>query len=112
MNKISNIIVKHQKAIIAIFLILAVIMIVCVTQVKINYNMQDYLPEGANSTKAIEIMQNNFNDSISNTNVLVTDVSIDEALEYKEKISKVEGVEHISWLDGAMDLEALHKVSW
>ncbi len=110
MNKISNIIVKYQKTIVAIFLVLALVMTICVTQVKINYNMQDYLPEGANSTKAIEIMQENFNDSIANTNVLVMDVTIDEALEYKEKISKVEGVEHISWLDGAMDLETLHKL--
>ena len=65
-------------------------MTICVTQVKINYNMQDYLPEGANSPKAIEIMQENFNDSIANTNVLIMDVTIDEAI--KQEVSNTLGI--------------------
>ncbi len=107
MNFLSNKVVKHQKIIIAIFLILTIIMTICVTKVSINYNMQDYLPENANSTDAIKIMQENFNDSIANANVLVPNVTIKEALEYKEKIKKIEGIENISWLDKTIDISTL-----
>ena len=110
MKFFSDKVVKYQKAIIAIFLILTIAMTICVTKVKINYNMQDYLPEDANSTQAITVMLENFNDSIANSSVLITDVTIEEALEYKEKIAAVDGVDYVSWLDSASDLDALYQM--
>ena len=48
--------------------------------------MTDYLPEDANSTKAIEIMSKEFGGSLTNAYVLVKDVDVDEAIKYKEKL--------------------------
>ncbi|MBR3152328.1 MAG: MMPL family transporter [Clostridia bacterium] len=107
MNFISEKIIKFRKEIVIFFIILSAVMGICMSKVKINYNMQDYLPEDANSTKAITIMSENFDDNISNANVLVSDVTIEEALDYKSKLEDIEGVENVSWLDKALDTNTL-----
>lgn len=107
MNYISEKIIKFRKEIVIFFLILTVVMGLCMSKVKINYNMQDYLPEDANSTKAIEIMTENFDDSISNANVLVSDITINEALDLKNEIKEIDGVENITWLDKVVDLNSI-----
>lgn len=107
MKWISEKVIKYQKVIVGLFLILTIVMAYCAFQVDINYNMQDYLPEEANSTKAIEVMAENFNETIANANVLVPDVTIEEALDYKEQLTKVEGVENVQWLDQGLDLESM-----
>lgn len=110
MNFISEKIIKFKGWIVAIFLILTIVMAVCALNVKINYNMQDYLPKDANSTKAIEVMTENFDDTIANANVLIKDVTIEEAKEYKSKLLEIDGVENITWLDSAMDDASLSKI--
>lgn len=111
MNWISEKVIKYRKWIVAIFLILTVVMTVCITKVKINYNMQDYLPEDANSTKAITVMAENFSDSISNANVLVPNLTVEEAIEYKQKIQDIEGVEDVVWLDKSIDITTLQQLT-
>lgn len=111
MDFIADKVIKFRGWIIGFFTILTIIMVCCFLKVKINYNMQDYLPENANSTKAIEIMSKNFSDSISNANVLIPNVTIMEALEYKDKLSNIEGVEDVGWLDKAIDLNTLSQMT-
>ena len=110
MEKISNNVIKHRKIIIAFFMILTIIMTICVVKVNINYNMQDYLPEDANSTKAILVMQEEFNDSITNSTIMISNVSVGDAIKYKDKISSIDGVESVSWLDSMIDLEILNNI--
>lgn len=110
MNWLSEKIIKFRKWIVALFVILTVIMIVGIVNLEINYNMQDYLPEDANSTKALEIMSENFDETISNANVLIPNVTIQEALDYKESLKEIEGVEDVTWLDSAVDLEQLNQL--
>ncbi|RQW19200.1 RND family transporter [Bacillus sp. C1-1] len=73
--------------------------------VSTNYNMVDYLPDDAPSTNALEVMENEFTASIPNTNVLVKDVSIQEALSYKYELENMNGVEEVLWLDDLVDLQ-------
>ena len=44
-----------------------------------------------------------------NVRVLVEDVSIPEALSYKEKIAKVKGVKEVTWLDDSVDIKQPEK---
>ena len=111
MNWLSDKIIKFRKTIVGFFLVLTVAMLVCFTQVKINYNMQDYLPEDANSTKAIDVMSENFDESIANANVLVQNVTVQEAIEFKQKILDIEGVEDVNWLDKSIDIEKLNQLN-
>ncbi|MCR4956733.1 MAG: MMPL family transporter [Lachnospiraceae bacterium] len=104
MEIIANLIVKERKKVLAVTSIFLVIMVVCATRVKINYNMMDYLPKDANSTIAIDKMSENFDESMANCSVMVPDLEVTEALEMKEKLSKVKGVENVEWLDDVTDI--------
>lgn len=73
--------------------------------VSVNYNMVDYLPEDAQSTKAMEIMEKEFTGSVPDTRVMVTDVSIQEAVSYKERLEAIDGVAEVIWLDDVVDLK-------
>ncbi|WP_239422103.1 MMPL family transporter [Bacillus sp. CGMCC 1.16541] len=67
--------------------------------------MVDYLPEEAQSVKGIQIMEDEFSGAVPNTRVMVTDVTVPEALEYKEKLANIEGVTDVLWLDDVMDVK-------
>ncbi|MFD1781479.1 RND family transporter [Fredinandcohnia salidurans] len=73
--------------------------------VAVNYNMVDYLPEDAPSVKAMEIMEEEFEGAVPNTRVMIHDVTIQEALSYKEKLSDIDGVSNVTWLDDAIDIK-------
>ncbi|WP_229740676.1 efflux RND transporter permease subunit [Ornithinibacillus halotolerans] len=67
--------------------------------------MVDYLPEDAQSTKALEIMEQEFDGAIPNAKVMIEDVSIQEALVFKEKLASIDGVSNVTWLDDVVDLK-------
>lgn len=106
MDRYTNFILKHKKFIIGIFLILTVVCAGLSTLVGVNYNFADYLPEDAASTKAIDVMEEEYNQPVPNMRVMLYDVSISEALHYKEEIAQTEGVEEVNWLDDAVDIYA------
>lgn len=66
--------------------------------------MADYLPQNASSTKAMEVMQDEFGGDIANTRVMLKDVDIQEALAVKEEIAAIDGVAEVMWLDDVIDL--------
>ncbi len=96
-------VIKHKKAIIALFFILAFFSFPARDLVSVNYDISDYLPKETHSTKSIEALGKEFSDGIPNARVLVRDVTLPEALEYKHKISEVEGVSSVTWLDDFVD---------
>ena len=105
MSGLANLVVKHKKAILALFIAAAAICAVLQSFVAVNYNMVDYLPPEAQSTKALEIMQEEFDADMPNASVMVKDVSIEEALAYKQKLAEVSGVDSVLWLDDVADLK-------
>lgn len=98
-------VLKYKKTIAIAFLVIAAISAVVQFGVSVNYNMADYLPEEAPSTKAMEIMDEEFDGMVPNTRVMVKDVSIPEALQYKEDLSEIEGINDVMWLDDATDIK-------
>ena len=104
MERYTSFILKHRKLIIAVFLFAAVICAGLSTMVGVNYKFADYLPEDAPSTVALNIMEEEYSQSIPNMRVVIHDVSIPKALTYKEKLEQVEGVEEVNWLDDAINI--------
>lgn len=105
MDKFAMTIIKNRKKIIIFFIILSLISVGFTLFVDINYNMADYLPQKAISTKGIEVMNQEFTQAIPNLNVMVDYVSVMEALDIKKQILKVEGVSEVLWLDDVADLK-------
>ena len=88
-----------------IFLILAVISAIAQFTVKVNYNLVDYLPDHAPSTEAMDIMEEEFSTGLADTRVLMHDISIPEALEFKRQLIAIDGVTDVIWLDDAYDIK-------
>jgi len=88
MRKFYNWIVNHARLVITIFVIAFIICIFCKNMVLVNYDMNDYLPENSPSTVALDLMDKEFGGGVPNARVMLENVSIPEALEYKEKIKK------------------------
>lgn len=106
MEKYTKFILKYHKWIIGIFLFMAVICAGLSSLVGVNYKFADYLPEDAQSTKALDIMEEEYAQAVPNMRVMIYDVTIPKALEYKRRLEKVDGVEEVNWLDDAVDIYA------
>lgn len=105
MEKIVDGILKYKKTILISFLLLAFISIFTSAMVKVNYNMMDYLPEEAPSTKALDVMGEEYDKDPPNIRLLLEDVSVVKALEYKEKIKDIDGITDIQWLDDVINIK-------
>lgn len=92
----------HQKLVVSVFLILMIICAIMWRSVGVNYDIKDYLPQDSSSTVSIEVMGEEYEEGVPNARVMIKDVSIPEALEYKEKIAAVEGVDAVNWLDDSV----------
>lgn len=99
MRKVYSRIVNNPKKILVFFLILAICGAVLQNLVEVNYDMVDYLPEDTDSTVSIDLMHKEFDGGIPNARVMIKDVTIAQALEYKEKLKGCEGVDDVIWLD-------------
>lgn len=97
-------VIKKRKIIFFVFLAAAVICAGCQQLISVNYDMNDYLPEDTASTVALNTMEEEFDGGIPKTRVMIYDVTVPEALEYKEKLSEIDGVTDVTWLDDAVDL--------
>ena len=97
-------ILRHRRLVIAFCAIIAIIGIITAQLVSVNYDMKDYLPEGTGSSISMAVMQEQYDSGIPGARVLVKDVSISEALEYKKRLSECTGVKEVTWLDDNADL--------
>ena len=104
MQKFYGWVVSHCKAILTLFLLAAGCCLLLRNMVAVNYDMNDYLPESSPSTVSLDIMQEEFDGGIHNARVMIRDVSIPEALEYKAKLEEVDGVTSVTWLDDTVSL--------
>lgn len=105
MRKFYEYIVNHRKTVIVVFLIATVICAICSTMVNVDYDMNDYLPDGTASTVALDTMKQEYDMSIPNARVMVSNVSIAQALEMKQKLLDIDGVDDVTWLDDVVDTD-------
>lgn len=105
MKKMYTWVVNHPKLIISVFAVLLVVAAICQQFISVNYDMNDYLPDDSPSTVALDKMDEEFGSGIPNARVMVSDVTIPEALEYKAAIEAVDGVTEVTWLDDAVSVE-------
>ncbi len=110
MNTILHGIIKFRKSILLLFGIAIVLSLLLLSGTDVNYNMVDYLPKEANSTQAIDILGREFNQGMPNLSVMVKNVSIQEALDMKDKLLAIDGVEKVMWLDDVVSEEKLISV--
>lgn len=104
MQRLFSNMIRHKRIVTIVFIVVAAVCSVMILGVSVNYNMVDYLPANAQSTKTIAIMDEEFTQSVPNARAMVHNVSIQEALEYKDKLAKIDGVTEVLWLDDIVDI--------
>lgn len=99
MRKFYQQVVKYQRVILTSFLTAFVLCLFCQKLIAVDYDMNDYLPKDSPSTIALETMDTEYAGGIPNARVMIRNVTVPEALSYKEKLSAVDGVTDVTWLD-------------
>lgn len=107
MEKIIRQIIKLRKTILISFGILVIISIFLLQFNEVNYKMVDYLPEDANSTMAIRLLEEEFEGGLPNLSVMVKTDSVKKSLYYKSELAKINGVNSIRWLDDILGVDTL-----
>ncbi len=105
MERLTDWIIRHRKLVILLFSGIAVICAVLFLFVQVNYNMTDYLPPEAQSTIALSLMEKEFDEPMPNASVMIRDVSLMEAMEYKARLAALPGVKMVMWLDDVVDIK-------
>src|SRR5690625_7519635 len=96
-------ILKHKKSVVITFIVLAIASVVVQFGVQTNYDMVDYMSDDTPSIAATDLMNEEFDDDVTNTRVMIKDVGIQEALENREKLDDSDGVLRAAWVDGVRD---------
>lgn len=99
MRKFYQQVVKYPRVILTGFLTAFVLCLFCQKLIAVDYDMNDYLPKDSPSTIALETMDTEYAGGIPNARVMIRNVTVPEALSYKEKLSAVDGVTDVTWLD-------------
>ena len=103
MEKIARLIVKHRRKIGFIFLILLIISFILIPRVKINYDLSEYIPDTERAKRGMNILEEEFAMQ-GYARIMINDVTLVEAKEYKDKIAAVDGVDMVLWLDDSVDI--------
>lgn len=104
MEKVYRWIVDHQKLVLIVFVLSSVVSLFFMPKVKVNYDMNDYLPSDSPSTLALSLMEEEFEGGVPNARIMVEDLSVPEALAYKEEIQAIDGVNDVLWLDDTVNI--------
>ncbi len=99
-------VVRHRRWFLVLFAVLFVLSLPAWKMVSVDYDMNDYLPPDSPSTIAMHVMTDEFDGGIPNARIMIPDVTIPEALSYKDRIAAVDGVLSVTWLDDAADITA------
>jgi predicted RND superfamily exporter protein len=108
-DRLAEGIVKHRKIILIIAIILTVAAAICAIFVKVNYDTASYLPKDSETQRGLAAMYGEFGDG-GNASVMLTGLSYDGIAEAKGKISAIEGVSAVLWLDDVFS-EAAPKIA-
>src|SRR5699024_6405029 len=98
-------ILNKRKLIVITFLVLSIISAVVQFVVPVQHDMVEYMPENNPSIEATEVMDEEFSGKMTNARVMMKDISIPDALGFKDKLDAVDGVSEVTWLDDAIDMK-------
>ena len=104
MKRLFEQILRHRKTVILLFGLACIISAFMSTKVQVNYNLVDYLPDDAASTKALDQMEEEYGGGVPNARMMVEDIRIPEAITLKQELENVEGITEVTWLDDAVDV--------
>lgn len=95
----------NSRKIEKIFVAALVLSAVCIPFVNVNYDLTEYLPEYVDSKQGIDRMEETFGYP-GTARIMLEDVSLYEAKQYKDRLEAVDGVDQILWCDSLVNVYA------
>lgn len=102
-RKLADFIIHHYRQIEKVFFLFMFLCVLCMPFVSVNYDLVAYLPDYVQSKAGINLMEDEFGYP-GTARLMLDDVTIYEAKEYKEELEKVDGVDSILWCDTSTNL--------
>ena len=103
MRKISQKIAKSKILILIIAFILLIPSAIGYFKTKVNYDILSYLPNDLETRQAQKILKDEFNCG-SLVMLIVEGMENKDVLKLKDKVSEVNGVSEVIWIDDALDI--------
>lgn len=103
MNKFGLFIANNRKMVLIIATLLLLPSIYGAVKTKINYDILTYLPDSLESVQGQKIMNEVFNSSATSM-LVIENMEAKDVVKIKDKISQVEGVENVVWVDDFVDI--------
>ncbi|MDU7453421.1 MULTISPECIES: efflux RND transporter permease subunit [Clostridium] len=103
MKKISRAIAKSRILILIVAIILLIPSAIGYFNTKVNYDILSYLPDDLETREAQKIMKDEF-DCGSLAMLIVEGMENKDVAKLKEKVSNVDGVSDVIWIDDALDI--------
>ena len=103
MERFSRAVIRHRKAVVALFAALTLLSAACIGQVKVNGDFSDYLPPSTPSTVAINVMDDAFDSDVSNLRVYVQGIDLMQAKELSQTFAARSDVLASEWLGDNLD---------
>ena len=96
----------HKRAWIeTVFVIGCLLSLLTMNFVNVNYDLTKYLPDTAESAIGLDVMRDKFGYP-GTARVMVKDVSLYEAKQYKDEIAEIDGVDQVLWCDSSVNIYA------
>lgn len=96
--KVGDLIVKFRYLFLGLFVILGVFSLFHLNDVEINYEITSYLSDETETKQGLEIMEDEFGE-LNSLQLMITDISFEEANQIYQDLSKIENIKNISFGD-------------
>lgn len=103
-DKIFRGALNHRRLVLVFAALFFVVSALCIPSVKINYQFSDYLPETSKSTVSLRVMEQAFDSSVPNAQVMVEGLTLMQAQEFAQTMASITGVEEVMWLGTYCDV--------
>ena len=104
MERFSRAVIRHRKAVVALFAVFTILGAVCIGQVKVNGDFSDYLPPSTPSTVAIDVMNDSFDNDVANLRAYVQGIDLMQAKQIAQIFAERDDVLASQWLGDNLDI--------
>lgn len=101
--RLARFIIHKKGWIESIFAAGCLFSLVAMLFVYVNYDLTEYLPDTAQSCEGLDLMEKEFGYP-GTARIMLKDVSLYEAKQYKDKLEAIDGVDQILWCDSAVNI--------
>ena len=103
--RLARFIIEKRGWLEAVFLVGCIFSAIGMLFVNVNYDLTKYVPSTAQSSIGLDIMEKEFGYP-GTARLMLKDVTLYEAKQYKDKLQAVDGVDRITWCDTSVDIYA------